>query len=463
MPDTTTGTNYAPRPIIQPPVKQRSFAGPVILIALGVVFLLGNMRVIGWSRICTWFSHWWPLLLIFYGLLKLVEYFAAKRDGSQFRGLGAGGVLLVIFIIIFGLSLSAGTAVNWNSLGNEAGWQGQFGDLFGNEYNYTQTLEQDFPANANLKIVSHHGGVSVTAWDQNKIKVEVKKTVHAESQQNADKTDQATQTAITIAANEVSLNTNNDNRPVTSDLQIFLPKKGAVSIETEHGDVTVRDRDGDLTIADSHGDVKLENIRGSAEVTIKHGNFHALKVTGDIGLDGRLDDVTAAEVGGNLRMSGEYFGDLKISKVAKALTFKTSRTNLEFAKLDGDMNMQSDSLRASAIEGPVRIATHAKDLHLENVSGDVDLKNSNAAIEVRAGDKLGPVMIDNRNGGVDLILPSKANFQLEVTSEKGEIHSDYRLDTTSQHGNSTAAGQIGSGGPKIQINSQHGDVSIRKS
>jgi hypothetical protein len=444
-------------------VKQRSFAGPIILIAVGVVFLLANMRVITWSRICPWFAHWWPLLLIFYGLLKLVEYYSARRDGTQFRGMGAGGVLLVIFIIIFGLSMSATTGVNWKGLGDQTGWHGQFGDLFGNDYNYTQMIEQDYPAGANLKIVSHRGDVTVTAWDQNKIKVEVKKTVRAESQEDANKTDQATQSTITVAANELTLNASNDNRPVTSDLQIFVPKKGEISIETAHGDVVVRDRDGNVEIVDSHGDVKLENVTGSAVVTMQHGDFHALKVTGDVGLDGRLSDVTAAEIGGNLRMTGEYFGDLKISKIAKTVTFKTSRTDLLFSKLDGDMNMQSDSLRASSIDGPVMVATRAKDVHLENVSGNVQLTNSNATIEVRATDKLGQIMIDNRNGGVNLVLPAKTSFQINARAEKGEIHTDFNLNTNTQRGDSTATGQVGSGGPKIQINSQHGDVSIRKS
>jgi DUF4097 and DUF4098 domain-containing protein YvlB len=459
MPDTTTGTTRAPRP-----VRQRSFAGPIILIALGVVFLLGTMRVISCSRILLWFAHWWPLLLIFYGLLKLVEYYTARHDGTQFRGLGAGGVLLVIFIIIFGLSLSAANGVNWKALGDEAGWQGQFGDLFGQEYNFTQTLEQDYPAGANLNIISHHGDVTVTAWDQNKIKVEVKKTVRAESQEDANKADQATQSGITVAANELTLNANNDNRPVTSDLQIFVPKKGAVSVETEHGDVVVRDRDGNVRIADSHGDVKLENVNGSADVNMKHGDFNALNITGDVALDGRLNDVAAADIGGNLRMTGEYFGDLKISKVAKAVTFKTSRTDLLFTKLDGDMNMQPDDLRVNSLSGPIRRTTRAKDIHLENVSGDIDLKNSSGTVDIRATDKLGQMSIANRNGSVSLLLPAKANFQIDATSESGEINTDFgSLNTSRQHNNSTVTGQVGSGGPKIQINSQHGDVSIRKS
>jgi DUF4097 and DUF4098 domain-containing protein YvlB len=456
---SNTGTALTPRS------RQRSFAGPIILILIGVFFLLGNMQVITWSRIGNWFAHWWPLLLIFYGLLKLVEYYAAKRDGTQFRGLGAGGVLLVIFIIIIGLTATGAERVNWTTLGNEAGWQGNFGDFFGRQFTFTQVIEQDFPAGADLKITSARGDVNVTAWDQNRIKVEVSKTVRAESQGDADKLNQETQPLIMVAANELVVNANNENRPATSNLQIFVPRKGAIIIETAHGDVVLRDRDGNAKITDSHGDVSVENVSGDADVKMNHGDFHAAKVNGSVNVDGRLDDVTVADVGGSLNLTGEYFGDLSISKVAKAVAFKSSRTDLRFAKLDGDMNMQSDSLHANALNGPVLIATRAKDIHLENVSGDVTLTNSNATIELRPADKLplGQISITNKNGSVELMLPPKANFQVDASTQKGEVQSDFGLNVTTHNGNTTATGQVGSGGPKIQINSQHGDVSIRKS
>ncbi len=458
MPDTTTtGTTYSPRP-----ARQRSFAGPIVLIVIGALFLFGNLHVITWSRIVVWFGHWWPLLLIVYGLLKLVEYYSAKREGTQFNGVGAGGVLLVIFIIIFGLSVSA--AVRFRQ-GVMDGWNGgnwDIGDMFGQEYTFTQTLEQNFPAGGTLKVASQHGSVNVTNWDQNKIKVEVTKKVHAEGQNNADRMNQDTQAVINVAGNEVTVTANTDGRPITSDLLIYVPRKGAVNIDSTRGDITVQNRDGNVKATTAHGDVTLQDVNGSADVSLRHGDFHATRVTGDITLDGRLNDVNVAEVGGNVRMTGEYFGDLGLSKIAKQVTFKTSRTDLQMTKVDGELNIQSDTLHASAINGPVRITTRSKDLHLENVSGSVELNNSNATIEVRAGEKFGQMNINNRNGGVDLILPSKAGFQIQATSEKGNISSDYGLNTNSQNGNNTASGQVGGGGPKIQINSQHGDVKISK-
>ena len=52
-------------PVTPPPRRQRrrSFAGPVVLIILGVVFLLGNLHMLAWRNLGTWFAHYWPALL----------------------------------------------------------------------------------------------------------------------------------------------------------------------------------------------------------------------------------------------------------------------------------------------------------------------------------------------------------------------------------------------------------------
>ena len=456
MPDTTTATPYVPKQS-----KPRSFAGPIVMIVIGGLFLLANLRMLSWNSIFHWFANWWPLLLILYGLIKLVEYFVARNSGTQFRGVGAGGVVLVVFIILFGLSFSAAEQFRRGFMDGLNG--GDFNNWFGQDYSYTQAIEQDFPAGANLKVVSRKGDIHISSWDQNKIKIDVTKKVRAESQSDADRFNQNSQVSLTTLANEVTVNTNNENKPVGSDLVIFVPKKGTVTIDTTNGDVVVQNRDGNLKITNSHGDVTVQDVTGSADVSLRHGDFHATKVSGDVTVDGRLDDVSASEIGGNLRLTGDFFGDLNISKIAKTVTFKSSRTDLQFAKLDGSMTMQSDSLRADAVNGPVTIATRSKDIELENVAGNVDVKNSNASVQRRPAEKLGQISVENKNGTVELTLPTKASFHIEATAEKGEIHADdYNFTKNSQNGDSNAAGQVGSGGPKIQINSKHGDVTIRK-
>src|SRR5512140_1300544 len=86
------------------PQRRRSFAGPIILIIIGVLFLLRNFGVIlPWSFL----ANWWPLLLVLLGVIRLVEYYLAKKEGAYPPAVGGGTVVLMIFIIMIGLGISA--------------------------------------------------------------------------------------------------------------------------------------------------------------------------------------------------------------------------------------------------------------------------------------------------------------------------------------------------------------------
>ena len=61
-----------PQAPLPPPRRyRRSFAGPFVLIVLGIVFLLGNLHLLSWERLGLWFAHYWPLLLILWGVIKM--------------------------------------------------------------------------------------------------------------------------------------------------------------------------------------------------------------------------------------------------------------------------------------------------------------------------------------------------------------------------------------------------------
>src|SRR6266849_2839106 len=96
---------------VPPPMQQqqqqrrprRSLAGPVVLILLGIVLLLTTMHVLHPEPLLRWFGTYWPALIILWGVIKLVEYQQAQKEGTRHSGIGAGGVLLLVFLIIFGM------------------------------------------------------------------------------------------------------------------------------------------------------------------------------------------------------------------------------------------------------------------------------------------------------------------------------------------------------------------------
>jgi DUF4097 and DUF4098 domain-containing protein YvlB len=462
-----TQTPTPPQP--PPPmyyVRRRSIAGPIVLIAIGVLFLLGNFHMITWSRLSFFWARYWPLLIILWGLIKLYEHWNDTRQGLPGRGLGAGGVVLMIFIIIFGLSATAAYKVNWNAFGNDMEFDNDFAGLFGNSYSFTQTLEQPFTPGNSLRVVDDRGEVTINTWDEPKIKVTVNKRVIGTDENDGKYTDEKTRPTINVSDTTVTLDANTHgggNKPVESNLQIWIPKKAAVDLVSGRGDVTVSTRDGDVHATTSHGDITAQQINGNVTVTVSRGSVRVQDVKGDVAINGRVNDSTANDITGAVSLSGDFFGQMSLARISKGVTFHSSRTDMEMAGLNGDLNLESGDLRARAIAGPMRIITRSKDIHIEDVIGDLKVENSNGMVEYHAGNKLGQVEINNSRGDVQLTVPDKASFQLQAEARRGDVFSEFEGVATSQDRNDHSMhGSVGNGGPQIRVTNVNGDVSLRK-
>src|ERR1017187_7478776 len=134
-------------PVAPPPLRpRRSFAGPFVLIVVGTVFLMATMRVLSIGRLAHLFANYWPALLIVWGVIKLVEHQRAQREGTRASGIGGGGVVLVVMIVVFGLIATQLEHVNWSGLHDQFNFDdNDFGDIFGQSYNFNDNLQQDFP------------------------------------------------------------------------------------------------------------------------------------------------------------------------------------------------------------------------------------------------------------------------------------------------------------------------------
>jgi DUF4097 and DUF4098 domain-containing protein YvlB len=443
---------------------RRSFAGPIVLIALGVVFLLGNLGILTWHSLGLYFAKYWPLFIILWGLVKLIEYYQASREGMRARGIGVGGFFLLFFIVICGLAASESAKVNWQEIGDQI----QIGDdfpLMGNSYDFNDQLQQAFPAGASLKVASDRGSVVVNAWDQNTIKISIHKKVVSNDENDSKRIDAATKPTVTVADNVVTVNANTTaagQHGVSSDLEIFVPKKAAADVATKRGDVTVRDRVGPVKVSTAHGDVTVQNVDGNADVSLRHGSFRAENIKGDVTLDGRLDDSNISNVSGSVRMTGDFFGSTSLANIAKAVSFKSSRTDMQMASLAGEMNLDSGDLRGTNVGGPFRLSTRSKDIHLENISGDVRVENSNGTVEIHPN-PLGNIQVDNKRGDVQLVLPEKASFNINAHARRGEVQSDFsqlRVNNSREEGN--LSGTVGNGGPSVEINNDRGTIEVRK-
>jgi hypothetical protein len=450
-----------------PPRRRRSLAGPFVLIVLGVVFLLGTMRILSVGRLWHLFASYWPVLLILWGVVKLIEHQQAQREGTRASGIGAGGILLVVLIVVCGLVSTQIEHLNWSGLRDQINLDDEdFNNIFGETYNFDDHIEQDFPAGASLKIIDNHGAVSVHASDDNKISVVVRKRVGADSQGDADKYNEKTKPVITVIGGLVTLDAKVEgagDHPVETDLDISLPRKAPVSIVSRRGNVSLAGRDGSIDVSAQHDDTSIEDVIGNVKVSQEKGSVKVEQVTGDVHVEGRMDELSVTDVKGTAQLDGEFEESVKLARISKSVSFKSSRTDMEFSGMEGSLDLDSDELHAEQVTGPLHLTTRSKNVHLDEVSGDVRLQDNDGTVEV-AMRTVGNVQIDNRNGDVELSLPENGTgFRLDARTRDGEIQSDFpQLKVENDDHESKATGSVGAGTAHIVLTNEHDGIEIRK-
>ena len=458
-----------PPPYVQPPRPPRSIAGAIVLIVIGVLFLLGTMGILNAHGLTVLFGRFWPALLILWGVIKLIEYEQAKRAGVQARGIGVGGVFLMIFVICAGLIATGASRVDWGSIRNNLQIDDDsFNDIFGgSSYDYSGELNNEAPAGmTGLRINDDRGSITVNVSDDKKVRVSWRKKVHADSQEKADDVNKRTDVAFAPGGDKVlTLNANVQaagDKGVSTDMDVYVPRNTDLTITSRHGDVTITGMNGSVEINHQHGEIDINDQTGNATLNIESSAARIQKVKGDVTIQGHAKEVDVEDINGSLRLAGEFYETVRLVRVAKTVDFHSSRTDMQFARLDGRLDLDSGDLRADSLFGPMHLTTRSKDIALEGLSGDLRLEDTNGTVQVGIY-KPGSIQIDNRKGDVQVTIPPGAAMKVEARTREGDIESDFdEIKIDNEHRQASASGSIGSNGSKLAINCEKGTIEIRK-
>ncbi len=442
--------------------RQPSLVGPLILISIGVIALLLATGRIASGQFWAWYAKWWPLLLVIIGVALLVEWFVDRSSPYPARR-GGGFVFLVILIIGLGWSVSA-----WH---NWAPLREQFGDndndffhFMGQEHDNDEQNSVAIPAGAHIQIQNARGDVTVAAGETDgSMHVRTHEVAYSSSDEDARRTFSRLGPKITVSGTSVLVRVDSNNSG-KSDLSLEIPRDASVDVTTSHGDVTIAGCRGSVNVNSGHGDVKFDDLSANAHARMAKGDFAAHAIQGDLSLDGSMDDVTISDVRGKVLLEGNFFGDTHLEHISSPVHFHSSRTDIELARIDGDLTMDSGDLHANTVVGPTNISTRSKDIDLTQIYGDVHVQNSNGSVKLASAAPLGQVQIENHNGEVRLQVPPSASFTIDARATHGAIESDFGLPSSGDDNGRSAmtSGQVGRGGPHIVLNTTNNDIQIHK-
>jgi len=456
-------------------MRRGSIVGPLLIVAIGVIFLLIQLGHLSFNRFGYWFGRFWPLLLVGIGVVLLIEWVFDRNAArnSQATGvpyvrhsLGGGVATLLVLLILFGVFSSGFNDARHNFFAH--GWnfnQDDIDQFLGDKHESDQNLDQAFPANAALNISNPRGDVTVSGTsDDDKIHISVHKEVYTRSDSDADNRARELNPQITTNSNAFNL-TVPSLEGTHADLSITVPATAPITVTANHGDVHVSSTKAPVSVTANHGDVEVSSIGGAVITRINNGgsSFSAHNVNGPVTLDGHVRDLTLTDINGPVSLSGEFFGTTHLERIRGNVKFHTSRTDFQLARLDGEIEISPNAdLSASEALGPVTLTTRNRNITMERISGDLSVTNRNGSVDLTSAPPLGNVTVENRSGSVNVTLPDQAGFTVQAETTNGDIDNDYGLNTDQDHSHKRFSGTVGKGGKLIRISTSEGDIALKK-
>lgn len=447
-------------------MRRPSLVGPIILIAIGLLFLLRNF--LPGLQLLELLSRYWPYALIVWGVVRLIEVLFDHRSGpgAGRKGVSGGEWVLVALVCVAGSGLFWGRqqASVWSNRISVGAWE-----LFGESYEYPVDGAIAAGRTPRVLIENARGDTRITGSDTEQVRVTGTKSIRAMSREAADRDDRASTVQITREGETIvirsTLDRSGSGPQGRTNLEIQIPRGARVETRGRYGDFDVDNVDGDVEVSSENAGVRLANVGGNVRIDLRRSDLvRAVGVKGNVEVKGRGDDVELDNIGGIVLVSGSYSGDVEFRRIARQLRFVSQTTNLQVEKVAGTLRLVGGEMTGSDVTGPLTLRAKSKDVELNGFSDGVELNVDRGDITLQPGTGVvGKVSAVTRAGDVELILPAAAKFTLEARTRRGDLTNDYGtpLRETSEGRGGSLEGSVGAG-PRLVLETDRGDIRVRK-
>jgi DUF4097 and DUF4098 domain-containing protein YvlB len=302
---------------------------------------------------------------------------------------------------------------------------------------FTTHIEIEVPSSSNISITDNYGDVSAAGIEGN--------VVGKVSHGKADFSN--INGALNLGLNYSDVNASNINGDVTvngAKRARISGVTGALELSSSNGSVELRDIAGPVHLEAPFSRILAQGLNGGAEVRTEHGNVD-ISNSGYVIIDAPHSDVRAKNIKGDLQIS-------------------SSQGSIQLTSIFGELVVQSQqaSVIAEDMRGPVDIVTSHGDVVVKNFYESVHVETSfKDVMLVTTNQPMGDIEVENNHGEIKLVLPQSSQFQLEASSENGQIKPVGFSEISSRVRDSLTAG-FGDG-PSIKLKTSYKNIIIQAS
>lgn len=442
-----------------------TFLGTVILLDL--LDYLEALRFVG---------AYWPLVLILFGLGKIVDFYRLKSP-TQVR---TAEIFGVVFIISFGLVSDRIARAHYPlidlDLPGIAGWPVRVDEP---RFRFESTEKIEAQGLQEVEITNLYGDVRVEPGLLEEVQVTLTRVVQQKNEEEAARLAQRLAISSRPEGGTLRLGTNREElgeqgSRLNTHLSLKIPPQLRVRVVNRYGDVRVAGLQGGCQVDNSYGEVVAESIGGLLQIENQYESVLVRNHRGNVKVSNRRGSVRVEQVQGNLDAATDYesisakgidgeararnhFGSVRLEKVSgeavvdgsgtrvivtevgKAVRVKNSHKRVSVENLQDSLQLDTSysEVRLVRIDGPVSLTASHSRVDGEDLRGGLTVQAQGtrlSAREVQGPIKVvtslqlvslqqisGPADIQNEFGEVNLLLADPLNGSVTVTSKNGEI------------------------------------------
>lgn len=284
------------------------------------------------------------------------------------------------------------------------------GDILADSARFREEFSYSYPLKPGgvLWLESFNGAVEILSWEKDEVRITGEKYARTESELRDVKIE------VSAAPDAVRIRTVRPQRRGDMGARYVLRVPRQVELErivTSNGSIRVEDIRGACRLETSNGSITLRRISGRIEARTSNASITADQLTSDA----------------SLRTSN---GSIRLDQMEGSLEAVTSNAGI-YARLS--RSAPGRTLRLETSNGSIELTMEAFE------QNEIRAATSNASITLR--------------------LPESTKARLKAATSNASIHSDFP-SLTQTTGKDHLEGDIGGGGPLIQLTSSNGSIRV---
>lgn len=499
--------------------KPKSPTGGMLLMIIGLLFFVSRFH--SDLNALQIYGRYWILLLAVFAGVELIRFYSHRHtEGEPPRMFTARRLVVIALIVTTGIFANRVAGSN-SSLLSALKLDGFIGGLrdsvVGDTYSFTDAPVTAQAAGGPLKIAVNNSYGSVKVSRGGAVRATLTKGVRAWSESDARRIAEQIKLVVNQTSEGVSIATNRSeiNHQFTTDIMIEVPQDSYVAVTNSYGAVTAEGLSSDLMIKESYGRADVTGIDGDVSLSLNYSDINISRIDGQLSVTGakqaRISSISGSvelaasngsvhlqDIAGELRVDAPFCGveaqDLRSRaeiktengsvKVARTsdVSIKAPRSDVRAEQVDGDLFIDSSHSQISVrdVAGEMVVEAEKSSVSAENIHGPVEIETSHGEVAVKnfyefvrvetsyrdvllstSNQPSSDIEVENSHGGIKLILPQASQFQLDATSESGQVKPVGFAELGGRPRGENLFAILGSDGPVIKLKTSYKNITVQ--